>query len=539
MTSHDAKDARSDGWVALAVAVGVAIWFIACWPTPAQMVTDFDWGHQLSGASQILDGEHPFVDWRTDYGPLRYYASALAQRLLGARTLSELLLTTAGMVAAYAVFFHLLVLATRRRAMALAGLVAALLVAPKLSKYYMVLGPLLCLWAIWADATRQTARSLALVVAAIAVTVLFRTDFGAFALLAAAAAVATGRGSPRQRLWRLSTLAAWTLVALSPWLLWLAARGGLGAYVSAMLLTAPRHARSMVLGLPVLRLGASMAANAGALLFAAVAATPALAALAVCSTRLCPDREQGRRIAIAALLAQAVALHALHRADIGHLFEAAAPCVLLICWLTSAVADAWAPPRGGRRGLHLLAPAAVTALTLTWCVAAGRLPHPRGPRALEESVQLHALPRGEFLARLAERIPTNTVVQAARYIGACTAPGAHVAALAPLSMLPYFADRPFAGGQPSWSPGFFDADRDQRDWIAMVRRQAPVLVVGNLDFAFDGRPERALPAYAPLIVAAIESDFEPIGAIGAFVVRAPRGFATPAGPGQPPPCVRP
>ena len=538
MTSHHTNDARSDGWIVLAVAVGLAIWFIARWPTPAQVATDFDWGHQLSGASQILAGEHPFIDWRTDYGPLRYYASALAQRLLGARTLSELLLTTAGMVAAYAAFFHLLVLATRRRAMALAGLVVGVLLAPSPSKYYMVLGPLLCLWAIWTDANRQTATSLALVAAAIALTGLFRGDFGAFALLAASAAVATGRGTPRHRLSRLSTLAAWTLVAVSPWLLWLAARGGFGAYVSAMLLTAPRHARSMVLGLPVLRLGASRAENSGALLFAVVAATPTLTALASCSTRLCPDREQRRRIAIAALLAQAVALHALHRADISHLFEAAAPCVLLICWLASAVADAWAPRVDAGR-LQLLAPAAVTALTLTWCAAAGRLPHLLAPHALVESVQFHALPRGEFLARLAERMPTNAVVQAARYVGACTAPGAHVAALAPLSMLPYFADRPFAGGQPSWSPGFFDDDRDQQDWIAMVRRQAPVLVVGNLDFAFDGRPERALPAYAPLIVAAIESDFEPIGAIGSIAVRAPRGFATPAGPGQPPPCVRP
>src|SRR5690242_20523994 len=78
------------------------------WPSPITMLNDNDWAHQLGGARQILHGEHPFLDWHTDYGPLRYYPSAAAQVLLGERTLSELLLVTAGYAAAYTLLFTLM-----------------------------------------------------------------------------------------------------------------------------------------------------------------------------------------------------------------------------------------------------------------------------------------------------------------------------------------------------------------------------------------------------------------------------------------------
>ncbi len=130
------------GWTC-AIAATVATWLVLHWPSPAWMVIDIDGAHQLGGASQILRGEHPFVDWHTDYGPLRYYPSALAQALLGRRALSELSLATAGYTVAYAIFFHLCAAITGRRTIAGGVLALALLLLPWLSKYYMVLGPML------------------------------------------------------------------------------------------------------------------------------------------------------------------------------------------------------------------------------------------------------------------------------------------------------------------------------------------------------------------------------------------------------------
>src|SRR5947199_402053 len=57
------------------IAILVAAWSIVHWPAPMWMLADIDCAHQLGGASQILRGEHPFVDWHTDYGALRYYPS--------------------------------------------------------------------------------------------------------------------------------------------------------------------------------------------------------------------------------------------------------------------------------------------------------------------------------------------------------------------------------------------------------------------------------------------------------------------------------
>ena len=79
------------------------------------MLADIDCAHQLGGASQILRGEHPFVDWHTDYGALRYYPSAAAQVLFGRRTLAELLLDTTAYTVAYTLLFHLLRAASGRR----------------------------------------------------------------------------------------------------------------------------------------------------------------------------------------------------------------------------------------------------------------------------------------------------------------------------------------------------------------------------------------------------------------------------------------
>ena len=100
----------------------------------------------------------------------------------------------------------------------------------------------------------------------------------------------------------------------------------------------------------------------------------------------------------------------------------------------------------------------------------------------------------------------------------------------------YFADRRFAGGQPSWSPGFFSEPADQRRWIDTVRRQGAALVLGDASRILDDRPDRLFATYSPLITEYVMTQFTPIGAFGPIVVRAP-GAAAPRTDGAPP-CIR-
>ncbi len=515
----------------LAVALLVIGWMTLCWPVPEVMLTSKDWVHQLGGANQILHGEHPFIDWRTDYGPLRYYPSALAQRLLGPRTLAELLLTTAAYVIAYVLLFHLLWMASGRGLVAAALLVVALMLAPRLDKYYVVLGPVVCLWAAWRCIDRPTAAALMVLAAAVVVTGLFRADFGAFVGLAAGVAIATGPGGARERAGRLLCFAAAAMLFVVPWLLWLAQRGGLAGYFVDTFLVAPQHASAMSLPFPRFAPPLLDRRNAVFLLFVAAFLVPPLAFIVALRPGAVADSNERRRIVTAAVLAQAVLVHASHRSDFSHLRQTMPVCFVLCAWLAGwAMAHHRAASRVGI-GLVGLAGAALL------CAAArvAQWPNSHVGTALRMA-RVHALPRAAMVAELAARHPDDTWLQAIQYVRRCTATDDRVVALPPDIGAYYFADRRFAGGQPAWSPGFFSGPADQRRWIDTVRRQGVALVLGDAWHNLDDRPERLFANYSPLITEYVTTQFMPIGAFGPVVVRAP-GVAWLRNDGVPP-CIR-
>ena len=515
----------------LAVAVLVIAWMVLRWPVPEVMLNSHDWVHQLGGANQILHGEHPFIDWRTDYGPLRYYPSALAQRRFGPRTLAELLLTTAAYAIAYVLLFHLLWVASGRRLVAAALLVVALLLAPQLDKYYVVLGPVVCLWAAWRCIDRPTAAALMVLAAAVVVTGLFRADFGAFVGLAAVVAIATGPDGARERAGRLLCFATVAMLLVVPWLLWLTLHGGLAGYFVDTFLVAPQHASAMSRPFPRFAPPLQDPRNALFLLFVAVFLVPPLTFIVALRPGAVADPNERRRILTAVVLAQAVLVHASHRSDFSHLQQAMPVCFVLCAWLAGrAMAHRRAASRVGI-GLVGLAGAALL------CAAArmGQRPSSHVGTWLMMA-RLHALPRAAMVAELAARHPDDTWLQAIQYVRRCTATDDRIVALPPHIGAYYFADRRFAGGQPAWSPGFFSGPADQRRWIDTVRRQGVALVLGDAFHIVAGQPERLFANYSPLITEYVTTQFMPIGAFGRIGVRAP-GVASLRNDGVPP-CIR-
>ena len=515
------------------IAITVAAWSIVRWPAPMWMLADIDCAHQLGGASQILRGEHPFVDWHTDYGALRYYPSAAAQVLFGRRTLAELLLDTTGYTVAYTLLFHLLRTASGRRAAAAGAVLAiALLLMPWMSRYYTVLGPVLCLAAAWRYIGRPSRASLALLAAAVVVMGLFRADFGGFTAVAAVVAIGTGGGSGRARAVEIGRFLAIAMLFLSPWLIWLAHRGAVERYLTDTFFTAPVHAASMALPFP--RHDPSVPfhdrGNATFLLFVTFHALPAVALVTTLCKGVCVDVVERRRIATTAVLAQMVLLHTAHRSDYPHLAQAIPTGLVLLAWLLGRALDVHPIPFGavGRPGLAaiglLLAVPAWAGLQVEgW---------PRVDiRKAFETAQLHAMPLDQMVARLSAAHPGDASLGAIEYVRRCTAPTDRVVALPPMLGLYYFADRPFAGNLPAWSPGFFSATADQAAWIARVRGQRPRMVVGDLGSGFDGRPERSFAVYSKLISEYVSTQFVPIAVFGSIVVRAPIGTAHPVAGG--------
>ncbi|MEO8601448.1 MAG: hypothetical protein ABI629_02620 [bacterium] len=526
----------------LVVALITLVWMALRWPTPAVLAIDGDWVHQLGGANQILHGEYPFVDWHTDYGPLRYYPSALAQWLLGACPLADLCLVSAAYSLAYAVLFRLMWIAGGSRVIAALLLFVALVLAPRLYKYYAVLGPVVCLWAAWREIERPSPRSLWLLAAAVAATALFRADFGAFTGLGAAVAVASRPGPASRPALRLAQLAALVAVWAAPWLIWLAWRGGLGTYIADTLINGPRHASGMALPFPSFDGTKPLAAPANAtfLLFVSFYALPPLALVAALWPGVCRAVAERRRLATAAVMAQAVLMHAAHRSDYTHLLQAIALCFVLCAWFAGRIWSAAAARRGRATAWAIAATVVLGGVLMVGLRAAMGMsgwPSPNAGAGLR-AWRVHAMPRDALLAQLTAENPADTLVQAIQYVRRCTEAGDHLIALPPLIGAYYFSDRRFGGAQPAWSPGFFSTEADQQRWIDTVRRQHVPLVLGDGSRMLDNREDRLFAAYSARIIAYIDSAYVEIGRFGAIPVRALRTADTPQPwpNGLPPPC---
>ncbi|MDX2167371.1 MAG: hypothetical protein SF182_09920 [Deltaproteobacteria bacterium] len=510
----------------LLVALGVAGWMALRWPMPEWMLADNDWVHQLNGANQILYGEHPFIDWHTDYGPLRYYPSALAQWLLGARTLSELLLVTAAYALSYTLLFRMMWIASGRRLVAAGLLVVALIVAPRLFKYYTTLGPVLCLWLAWRYIASGTRAALASLAAGVVFTGLFRFDFGAFAGLAALVAVASAPGGWGPRLRRSAELIAWGILWVTPWIGWLVVRRSLASYLIDTLLVAPGHASAMALPFPRFDTAQPLMASGNAifLMYVCYWALPPVTLVSALWPGVCADAPERRRMVTAAALAQAVLIHAAHRSDYSHLLQALPVGFVLVAWFAGRVPSARVlrqPSAWVARGAAVAVALAVGAAVWGGVRVSG-WPSPYAGRGLLKLGE-HALARPALIERLAARRPDDARVQAIRYIERCSGPGDRVVTLPPWTGLSYFADRRFAGGQPNWSPGFFSTSADQQRWIDLVQLQHVELVFGDFTRVLDGRDERRFESYSPLIAAYVRAAYVPVGSFGPIMVWVRRG----------------
>ncbi len=323
------------------ITVLCVLWIGGRLPDPAVFLADPDWGHQTAGANQILLGEHPFIDFRSTYGPLTFYASALAHVLSGGRVVGEMALVVLGYALAYVLLFRLMRIAAHTARVAWPVTVAALILMPRLYKYYIVLAPALTLTAAWAHVDRPGGRTVWALGFAIALAGLFRPDFGAFAALTGIAAVALRPApGPAVRLWRILGLLGAVLACATPWLLWVGVRGGLGEYIADSIVGAPRHAAGMALPLPVLHGPESTHAGATALLAAFVffAVLPLAAVVVLLFRRVAVDVGERARVLTLVVLAQATLLQAAHRSEVQHLLQAIPASFVLVAWLIGVAA---------------------------------------------------------------------------------------------------------------------------------------------------------------------------------------------------------
>jgi hypothetical protein len=523
ISAIDIKRSKLSGTSLTAAALLSFIWILLKTPDLLTFLRDGDWCHQLAGADQILIGEHPFIDWRITYGPLVFYASALAQTLTAKRVIGELILVMVGYAAAYGLLFRLAWLASGRRVIAAGVLIVALILLPRLYKYYIVLCPLATLTAAWAYCERPRLRELWLLALSVAVTGLFRPDFGLYTCMAAVAAIVSV-----QR-WRLRSCLKWCAVfggavvaCASPWLIWAALHRGLDNYLFDTLFGSPTHVSGSALPFPHYSVAEPWGSigNLTYLLFAFFFSVPIVALIVLVRGRKQIAKDQRHKLIALIVLAQSTLMQSLVRSEYQHLTQAIPASLILIAWMIGLMRS-YPLALVRRRALSVAMLITIAgAMGIAVKLAEEISPWPRTNLGmLASDLRDYAGPREAIVARVLQEHPGNWNAQAMAYVTAHTQPGERILALPSLLPFYYFCDRPFGGGQMAVIPGFFSTLEDQRIMVAHLEAKPVRLILDLPDFARDGREDRTMKNFAPIVTGYLDSHFGTVRHFGPAVVK--------------------
>lgn len=322
----------------------------------------------LALAQQVLLGDRPIRDFSDPGWPLTYAISAAAWRVWGHAMWVEWLVTAA----AFALGAAFTVAAAQRLSASttMAVLVGSceILMSPRTYAYPKILPYAAFAWFITAGRAPST-RRLAALGLLIAIAFLLRHDHGVWIGMAAAAYVAlASRGDgARARLRRLAVVVGTTAGALLPWLLFVAANGGVIPYVATALEFARAEANASTLrAWPWFGVGT----NADAWLFWLFWSLPlAGGAVVVRRWRLREERWPGELAVAGALVVLAVGVNAGFLRDVlrTRFADAVVPAALLGAWLLGAAFTA--PWR--RRGAQRLTQVAAVLVFVISAAAAG------------------------------------------------------------------------------------------------------------------------------------------------------------------------
>lgn len=473
-------------------------------PVPDVVLVDADAGHQLAGAQQIEFGEHPFVDFRSTYGPLTFYASYVAQRIGGGTIAAELILDALAYSAAYLLIF----LCAREMGgtwIALVTTAVAIVQFPRFYKYYILLGAGLVLFSLFRYIRQPRVGRLAIAAIAVTIAGLYRPDQGAYAFIAAAAAVLIVE---RSALRALVVLPAMIIAAASPWLIFLIARGGLGKYLFDESVGAASHAVGLNLPIPKLDLAQSLVggANLSAMAYLIWWSVPAVAAIALAANWKRLEKPMRSCVIVAIIYAALSLLQSAHRSETGHLIQSIGPGYVLVAFVAAMLATKFGPLQ--------IASLAGIAACMGVSIWAGHVEHTMGeinPEVAHDYAHFYAHRPAAFIERLRVEKPGLPYLHVIDFIDTHAAPNQRIMALPFMTMLYYETGRRFAGGQMLMAPGYFSDDADQRLLVDTIKKQGPPLIVETANGGdYDGMPSRETRSYEPIFYQYVDANFREV-----------------------------
>jgi hypothetical protein len=449
------------------------------------------------GARAVAHGERPLRDF-ADAGvmgawpALTYELPAIAQRILGNTFFAEAIFTVGLLAFALAV--------TAATAGGLAGRVAAFLVttatlfaSTKLYGYSKVLVFAVAA-ALFVRYVRQPTRARAAQLGAwSAVAFLFRHDYLVYLIAPVAILILLGTPRWREAFDRLAVYAATVGALLIGPIYSIQHYVGIGSYLDTSRALVAQEANRTTFRWPQFGaapggLGSFLAdeGNATAFLYDLSVAIPLVALLALIGSPRAKDLDTRQtRAVIASLAVLALFLDRFFlRNNLDARFgDLGAPVAILAAWLTWRFADG----SQLRRGIAWTIAAIVLVPTMQAVGTTGSVWHELDTTGLSDSVKKVGRRLADVTTVLSALppsgpVPLDSEPNAVEYVRMCTAPTDRVLVVADAPEIVAMAGRWFAAGQPTFRPGFYTLESDQRQTLERLRRESvPVVLLDHDD----------------------------------------------------------
>lgn len=477
---------------------------------PNNFLYDNDWGFQLSFADKILAGEHPFIHSLGSVGgPFLYYLSALGQYLSGGRLIAEIALCLLGHSIGFFFLWLLLKKICRGKVLALAALVWAMLLMPKLYKYPITLCPTLFLYALYSyvqDSSKKNLRILALVSA---FNLLFRVDFGAHAIFTSLLAILALqiRDKKSDKLFNCSiNYLLFLCLPVLPYIIFLLAKGAnLFEVVSDVYIALTTAGVGLTIPRPRLDLTAAIFSkhNYFTLLFWTLAVFPLFGILKAVFGTL--SRQNKTFLLLLSFHYLHFFLQASHRADFAHLTQLAHVYIPGICLLLLGLNKKYVFVD------FLVSGFAVLVLFSGTMLFSHRSPQPFSARLKNiANLKLYSLPRKELREALDKTLHLDAqqaILQTIEYINQHTTKNDKVIVIPYSPHIYYLSERLFGGNFPSYTPGFRTSTEEQNKLIKLIEEQDVNYIVDSPNYAYDKKPERSAKIFMPLVMRYIYENY--------------------------------